>query len=206
MEPSARASLRQSNASSGGCRVHPGLAGTRRGERLWQVARRCADIHRRLRAADEPLHPRGRGRADLRGFHSRGTARTTAVFRPHETRQPPRSRSSCPRAVTSDATWRIWRPSVPRDIAVLDTHSREAFFMVSLAGSLLTGLDYQFCSIAGSWPRARRSAWLLTPGATERRRPRAHSRPGWIASLAASRTRRWPTTDSGAARLAGSRR
>jgi hydroxyacylglutathione hydrolase len=37
------------------------------------------------------------------------------------------------------------------DIAVLDTRSREAFFAGHLAGSLLTELDYQFCSIAGSY-------------------------------------------------------
>jgi len=37
------------------------------------------------------------------------------------------------------------------DIAVLDTRSREAFFTGHLAGSLLTELDYQFCSIAGSY-------------------------------------------------------
>ena len=36
-------------------------------------------------------------------------------------------------------------------IAVLDTRSREAFFAGHLAGSLLTELDYQFCSIAGSY-------------------------------------------------------
>ena len=38
-----------------------------------------------------------------------------------------------------------------RDIAVLDTRSREAFFAGHLAGALLTELDYQFCSIAGSY-------------------------------------------------------
>ena len=38
-----------------------------------------------------------------------------------------------------------------RDIAVLDTRAREAFFTGHLAGSLLTELDYQFCSIAGSY-------------------------------------------------------
>jgi hydroxyacylglutathione hydrolase len=37
------------------------------------------------------------------------------------------------------------------DIAVLDTRSRDAFFKGHLAGSLLTELDYQFCSIAGSY-------------------------------------------------------
>ena len=34
---------------------------------------------------------------------------------------------------------------------MLDTRSREAFFDGHLAGSLLTELDYQFCSIAGSY-------------------------------------------------------
>jgi hydroxyacylglutathione hydrolase len=38
-----------------------------------------------------------------------------------------------------------------RDIAVLDTRAREAFFEGHLASSLLTELDYQFCSIAGSY-------------------------------------------------------
>jgi hydroxyacylglutathione hydrolase len=37
------------------------------------------------------------------------------------------------------------------DVAVLDTRGREAFFQGHLAGSLLTELDYQFCSIAGSY-------------------------------------------------------
>ena len=38
-----------------------------------------------------------------------------------------------------------------RDVAVLDTRPRDAFFAGHLAGSLLTELDYQFCSIAGSY-------------------------------------------------------
>ena len=38
-----------------------------------------------------------------------------------------------------------------RDIAVLDTRSRDAFVDGHLAGSLLTELDYQFCSVAGSY-------------------------------------------------------
>jgi hydroxyacylglutathione hydrolase len=38
-----------------------------------------------------------------------------------------------------------------RDIAVLDTRSRDAFFEGHLASSVLTELDYQFCSIAGSY-------------------------------------------------------
>jgi hydroxyacylglutathione hydrolase len=37
------------------------------------------------------------------------------------------------------------------DIAVLDTRARSAFFEGHLAGSLLAELDYQFCSIAGSY-------------------------------------------------------
>jgi hydroxyacylglutathione hydrolase len=37
------------------------------------------------------------------------------------------------------------------DIAVLDTRPRDAFFAGHLAGSVLTELDYQFCSIAGSY-------------------------------------------------------
>jgi hydroxyacylglutathione hydrolase len=37
------------------------------------------------------------------------------------------------------------------DVAVLDTRTRAAFFEGHLAGSLLTELDYQFCSIAGSY-------------------------------------------------------
>jgi hydroxyacylglutathione hydrolase len=37
------------------------------------------------------------------------------------------------------------------DIAVLDTRTRSAFFEGHLAGSLLAELDYQFCSVAGSY-------------------------------------------------------
>lgn len=37
------------------------------------------------------------------------------------------------------------------DIAVLDTRPRQAFFAGHVAGSILTELDYQFCSIAGSY-------------------------------------------------------
>jgi hydroxyacylglutathione hydrolase len=37
------------------------------------------------------------------------------------------------------------------DVAVIDTRSRDAFFEGHLAGSLLTELEYQFCSIAGSY-------------------------------------------------------
>jgi hydroxyacylglutathione hydrolase len=38
-----------------------------------------------------------------------------------------------------------------RDIAVIDTRPRDAFFEGHLAGSLLAELDYQFCTIAGSY-------------------------------------------------------
>jgi hydroxyacylglutathione hydrolase len=38
-----------------------------------------------------------------------------------------------------------------RDVAVIDTRSRQAFFAGHLAGSLLVELDYQFCAIAGSY-------------------------------------------------------
>jgi hydroxyacylglutathione hydrolase len=38
-----------------------------------------------------------------------------------------------------------------RDIAVLDTRKRQAFFAGHLAGSIQADLDYQFCSIAGSY-------------------------------------------------------
>ena len=49
-----------------------------------------------------------------------------------------------------------------RDIAVLGTPcSREAFFNGHLAGSLLTELDYQFCSIAGSYVAERTAIYLL---------------------------------------------
>ena len=48
-----------------------------------------------------------------------------------------------------------------RDIAVLDTRTREAFFNGHLAGSLLTELDYQFCSIAGSYVAERTPIYLV---------------------------------------------
>ena len=38
-----------------------------------------------------------------------------------------------------------------RDIAVLDTRERNTFFEGHLVGSLLTELEYQFCSVAGSY-------------------------------------------------------
>jgi hydroxyacylglutathione hydrolase len=37
------------------------------------------------------------------------------------------------------------------DVAVLDTRPRQAFFAGHIAGAILTELDYQFCSIAGSY-------------------------------------------------------
>jgi hydroxyacylglutathione hydrolase len=47
------------------------------------------------------------------------------------------------------------------DIAVLDTRSRDAFFEGHLAGSLLTELDYQFCSIAGSYVPEETPVYLV---------------------------------------------
>jgi hydroxyacylglutathione hydrolase len=51
-----------------------------------------------------------------------------------------------------------------RDIAVLDTRSRDAFFGGHLAGSLLTELDYQFCSIAGSYVAEDTPVYLVVDG------------------------------------------
>ena len=51
-----------------------------------------------------------------------------------------------------------------RDIAVLDTRSRDAFFEGHLAGSLLTELDYQFCSIAGSYVAEGTAIYLVVDG------------------------------------------
>jgi hydroxyacylglutathione hydrolase len=48
-----------------------------------------------------------------------------------------------------------------RDIAVLDTRAREAFFNGHLAGSLLTELNYQFCSIAGSYVAENTPIYLV---------------------------------------------
>ncbi len=48
-----------------------------------------------------------------------------------------------------------------RDITVLDTRSREAFFAGHLAGSILAELDYQFCSIAGSYVEEDTPIYLL---------------------------------------------
>jgi hydroxyacylglutathione hydrolase len=47
------------------------------------------------------------------------------------------------------------------DIAVLDTRPRSAFFEGHLAGSLLAELDYQFCSIAGSYVTEGTPIYLL---------------------------------------------
>jgi hydroxyacylglutathione hydrolase len=47
------------------------------------------------------------------------------------------------------------------DIAVLDTRAREAFFGGHLPGSLLTELDYQFCSIAGSYVAEHTPIYLV---------------------------------------------
>lgn len=51
------------------------------------------------------------------------------------------------------------------DIAVLDTRARTAFFEGHLAGSLLTELDYQFCSIAGSYVPEGMPIYLLVSDA-----------------------------------------
>jgi hydroxyacylglutathione hydrolase len=48
-----------------------------------------------------------------------------------------------------------------RDVAVLDTRSREAYFAAHLAGSILAELDYQFCSIAGSYVEEGTPIYLL---------------------------------------------
>ena len=48
-----------------------------------------------------------------------------------------------------------------QDIAVLDTRSRDAFFGGHLASSLLTELDYQFCSIAGSYVAEGTAIYLV---------------------------------------------
>ena len=104
MEPSARAQFASIQREFRGLpefiQVWPAHGA---GSALWQVARRCADVDRRLRAADQPLHPRGRGRTDVRRLHSRGPTRTTSVFRPHEARQPPRSGAAARVAVTRAA-------------------------------------------------------------------------------------------------------
>jgi len=48
-----------------------------------------------------------------------------------------------------------------RDVAVLDTRSRSEFFEGHLAGSLLAELDYQFCSIAGSYVEEGTPIYLI---------------------------------------------
>ena len=52
-----------------------------------------------------------------------------------------------------------------RDIAILDTRTRHAFFEGHLAGSLLTELDFQFCSIAGSYVPEGTPIYLLVSDA-----------------------------------------
>jgi hydroxyacylglutathione hydrolase len=56
-----------------------------------------------------------------------------------------------------------------REIAVLDTRARDAFFEGHLAGALLTELDYQFCSIAGSYVAEDTPIYLVVddPGVNE---------------------------------------
>jgi hydroxyacylglutathione hydrolase len=47
------------------------------------------------------------------------------------------------------------------DVAVLDTRPRAAFMEGHLAGSLLVELDYQFCSIAGSYVKEETPIYLI---------------------------------------------
>ena len=47
------------------------------------------------------------------------------------------------------------------DIALLDTRPRQAYFQGHLAGSILAELDYQFCSIAGSYVDEGTPLYLL---------------------------------------------
>jgi hydroxyacylglutathione hydrolase len=65
-----------------------------------------------------------------------------------------------------------------RDIAVLDTRAREAFFDGHLAGSLLTELDYQFCSIAGSYVAEGTPLYLVVDEARLEQAVRALIRVG----------------------------
>jgi hydroxyacylglutathione hydrolase len=48
-----------------------------------------------------------------------------------------------------------------RDVAVLDTRKREAFFEGHLPGSILADLDYQFCTIAGSYVEEETPIFLI---------------------------------------------
>jgi hydroxyacylglutathione hydrolase len=48
-----------------------------------------------------------------------------------------------------------------RDVAVVDTRSRDAYFAGHLAGSILAELDYQFCAIAGSYVDEGTAIYLL---------------------------------------------
>lgn len=48
-----------------------------------------------------------------------------------------------------------------RDIAVLDTRPRKAFFEGHLAGAILAELDYQFCAIAGSYVEEHTPVFLV---------------------------------------------
>jgi hydroxyacylglutathione hydrolase len=48
-----------------------------------------------------------------------------------------------------------------RDIAVLDTRKRQAFFDGHLPGSILADLDHQFCSIAGSYVAEHMPVYLI---------------------------------------------
>ena len=51
------------------------------------------------------------------------------------------------------------------DVAVLDTRTRGAFFAGHLAGSILAELDYQFCSIAGSYVEEGTPVYLIVEDA-----------------------------------------
>jgi hydroxyacylglutathione hydrolase len=48
-----------------------------------------------------------------------------------------------------------------RDIVVLDTRTRNAFFEGHLDGSILAELDYQFCTVAGSYVAERTPLYLV---------------------------------------------
>ena len=51
------------------------------------------------------------------------------------------------------------------DVAVLDTRTRSAFLEGHLAGSILAELDYQFCSIAGSYVEEGTPIYLIVEDA-----------------------------------------
>jgi len=65
-----------------------------------------------------------------------------------------------------------------RDIAVLDTRGRAGHFAGHLAGSILTELDYQFCSIAGSYVEEGTPIYLIVDEARLEEAVRALVRVG----------------------------